>query len=95
MTSRHASLQRAAEALSDLADQAQRQMELASLVRQTLSPLSRPGFSGSDLKPCGALTVYAAAPEWAARLRFEAARIQQVAADNDWPVKQVRITVAR
>ena len=83
-----------ASALNDLAARAHNQIELAELLRGALHPDLREGFAGSDLDPGGTLTVFAAAPEWAARLRFEAAGLEQAAARGGWPVRQVRIRLA-
>lgn len=81
-------------ALGDLAEQARDQVALADLLRESLQPGLREGFAGSDLDPGGTLTVYAAAPEWAARLRFEAGRLELAAGSGGWPVKRVRISLA-
>ena len=83
-----------ASALSDLAGRARSQVALADLLRDALHPDLREGFAGSELDPGGTLTVFAAAPEWAARLRFEAAGLEQAAGAGGWPVRQVRITLA-
>lgn len=80
-------------ALGDLAEQARDQMALADLLRESLQPGLREGFAGSNLHPGGTLTVFAAAPEWAARLRFEAAQLERVASNGGWPVRRVRISL--
>lgn len=81
-------------ALGDLAEQARDQVALADLLRESLQPGLREGFAGSDLDPGGTLTVFAAAPEWAARLRFEAGNMELTAVNGGWPVKRVRIRLA-
>lgn len=78
-------------ALDDLAEQARGQVALADLLRESLQPGLREGFAGSDLDPGGTLTVFAAAPEWAARLRFEADRLEAAAGSGGWPVRRVLI----
>lgn len=83
-----------ASTLDELAGQARDQVALADLLLDALKPGLRDGFAGSDLDPAGTLTVYAAAPEWAARLRFEAAGLQRAAGEGGWPVKRVRIRLA-
>ncbi len=83
-----------ASALDDLARQAEDQVALARLLEATLHPRLREGFAGSNLDPGGTLTVFAAAPEWAAHLRFEAANLEQAAENGGWSVKRVRITLA-
>ena len=80
--------------LDDLAEQARDQVALADLLRDALQPGLREGFAGSDLDPGGTLTVFAAAPEWAARLRFEAGNLELAAGNGGWPVKRVRIRLA-
>ncbi|MCY3940631.1 MAG: DciA family protein [Gammaproteobacteria bacterium] len=81
-------------ALGDLAEQARDQVALADLLRESLQPGLREGFAGSNLDPGGTLTVFAAAPEWAARLRFEARNMERTAGNGGWPVKRVRIRLA-
>lgn len=81
-------------ALGDLAEQARDQVALADLLRESLQPGLREGFAGSDLDPGGTLTVFAAAPEWAARLRFEAANMELAAGNGGWAVRSVRIKLA-
>lgn len=81
-------------ALGDLAKQARDQVALADLLRESLQPGLREGFAGSDLDPGGTLTVFAAAPEWAARLRFEAGNMELAAGNGGWPVRRVRISLA-
>lgn len=81
-------------ALDELAEQARDQVALADLLRESLQPGLREGFAGSDLDPGGTLTVFAAAPEWAARLRFEAGRLEAAAGSGGWPVRRVRIKLA-
>ncbi len=81
-------------ALRDLARQADDQIALAAMLQETLQEDLRAGFAGSDLNPGGTLTVFAAAPEWAARLRFETPRLEQAACDGGWPVKRIRIKLA-
>lgn len=81
-------------ALDDLAEQARDQVALADLLRESLQPGLREGFAGSDLDSGGTLTVFAAAPEWAARLRFEADRLEAAAGSGGWPVRRVRIRLA-
>ena len=83
-----------ASALSDLAARARKQAALAELLRDALHPDLREGFAGSELDPGGTLTVFAAAPEWAARLRFEADGLVRAAGAGGWPVRQVRIRLA-
>lgn len=83
-----------AAALADLTGQARDQIALAEQLRGALHPDLRDGFAGSDLDAGGALTVFAAAPEWAARLRFEAANLKEAATNAGWPVRQVRIRLA-
>ena len=78
-------------ALDDLATQARDQVALADLLRESLQPGLREGFAGSDLDPGGTLTVFAAAPEWAARLRFEAGRLEVAAGSGGWTVRRVLI----
>ena len=78
-------------ALGDLAEQARDQVALADLLRESLQPGLREGFAGSDLDPGGTLTVFATAPEWAARLRFEAGNMELVAGKGGWTVRRVRI----
>ena len=80
-----------ASTLGDLATQARNQIALADQLREALQPELREGFAGSDLDPAGTLTVYAAAPEWAARLRFELRGLKKAAGNGGWPVKKVRI----
>ncbi len=80
-----------ASALSDLTKRARDQMALAERLRDALHPSLREGLAGSNLDPGGILTIFAAAPEWAARLRFEAAGLEQAALNSGWPVRQVRI----
>ena len=80
-----------ASTLGDLATQARNQIALADQLREALQPELREGFAGSDLDPAGTLTVYAAAPEWAARLRFELSGLKKAAGNGGWPVKRVRI----
>ena len=84
-----------AATLRSLAEQAQDQIALANLLREALHPELREGFAGSDLDPGGTLTVFAVAPEWAARLRFEATGLEQAAGNEGWPVKRVRIKLAQ
>lgn len=86
--------QPASSALGGLARQARDQIALADLLREALHPELREGFAGSDLDPGGTLTVFAAAPEWAARLRFEAAGLERTASEAGWPVARVRIALA-
>ena len=81
-------------ALGDLSEQARDQVALAKLLRESLQPGLRAGFAGSDLDPGGTLTVFAAAPEWAARLRFEAGNMEQAAGNGGWPVRRFRIRLA-
>ena len=81
-------------ALGDLSEQARDQVALADLLRESLQPGLREGFAGSDLDPGGTLTVFAAAPEWAARLRFEAGNMERTAGNGGWPVRRVRIRLA-
>lgn len=81
-------------ALGELATQARDQVALADLLRESLQPGLREGFAGSDLDPGGTLTVFAAAPEWAARLRFEAANMELAAGNGGWPVRRVHIRLA-
>ncbi|MXW73079.1 MAG: hypothetical protein F4Y31_12245 [Gammaproteobacteria bacterium] len=81
-------------ALGDLAEQARAQVALADLLRESLQPGLREGFAGSDLDPGGTLTIFAAAPEWAARLRFEAGNMERAAGNGGWPVRRVRIRLA-
>ena len=83
-----------AAALSGLTTQARDQIALAEQLRGALPPDLREGFAGSDLDPGGTLTVFAAAPEWAARLRFETADLERAAANAGWPVRQIRIRLA-
>lgn len=83
-----------ASTLDELAEQARGQVALANALLEALKPDLRDGFAGSDLDPSGTLTVYAAAPEWAARLRFEDANLQQAAGNGGWAVKRVRIRLA-
>ena len=83
-----------AAALSGLTAQARDQIALAERLRDALHPNLRQGFAGSDLNPGGTLTVFAAAPEWAARLRFETGDLEKAAAKAGWPVRQVRISLA-
>lgn len=80
--------------LDDLAAQARDQTALADLLRDALQPGLREGFAGSDLDPGGTLTVFAAAPEWAARLRFEAGNMEMAAGKDGWAVKRVLIRLA-
>ncbi len=80
--------------LGDLVTQARNQIALADRLREALDPELREGFAGSDLDPGGTLTVFAAAPEWAARLRFEVNGLEQAAGNGGWDVKQVRIKLA-
>lgn len=80
--------------LRDLARQADDQIALAAMLQETLQEDLRAGFAGSDLDRGGTLTVFAAAPEWAARLRFETPRLEQAACDGGWPVKRMRIKLA-
>ena len=86
--------QNVASSLNDLARQARDQMALADLLCETLQPGLREGFAGSELDAGGTLTVFAAAPEWAARLRFEAANMERAAGNGGWPVRRVRIRIA-
>ncbi|WP_446830624.1 DciA family protein [Candidatus Foliamicus sp.] len=86
--------ERVAAALSDWTTQAGNQMALAERLREALHPELREGFAGSDLDAGGTLTVYAAAPEWAARLRFEATGLEQAAGKGGWAVRKVRIKLA-
>ena len=81
-------------ALGELAERAREQVALADLLRESLQPGLREGFAGSDLDPNGTLTVFAAAPEWAARLRFEADNMELAAGNSGWPVRRVRISLA-
>ncbi|MDE0243767.1 MAG: hypothetical protein OXM59_00250 [Gammaproteobacteria bacterium] len=81
-------------ALGALAEQARDQVALADLLRESLQPGLREGFAGSDLDAGGTLTVFAAAPEWAARLRFEAANMERTAGRGGWAVRHVRISLA-
>ncbi len=83
-----------ADALGDLAEQARDQVALADLLRESLQPGLREGFAGSDLDPGGTLTIFAVAPEWAARLRFEADKLEQTAVSGGWTVRRVRISLA-
>lgn len=78
-------------ALGDLSEQARDQVALANLLRESLQPGLREGFAGSDLDPDGTLTIFAVAPEWAARLRFEAGNMELTAVNGGWPVRRVRI----
>ena len=80
--------------LGDLAAQARDQVALADLLREALQPGLREGFAGSNLDPGGTLTVFASAPEWAARLRYEAGNMELAAGNGGWPVKRVRIKSA-
>lgn len=80
--------------LGELSERAREQVALADLLREALQPGLREGFAGSDLDPGGTLTVFAAAPEWAARLRFEAGPLERAAGSGGWPVKRVRIKSA-
>lgn len=86
--------ERPASTLGDLARQAEDQMALATLLVEALQPGLREGFAGSELDPGGTLTVFATAPEWAARLRFEAANLKQAAGKGGWPIRRVRIRLA-
>ena len=81
-------------ALDDLAEQARDQVALADLLREALQPGLREGFAGSDLDPGGTLTVFAAEPEWAARLRFEADKLEVAAGSAGWQVRRVLIKLA-
>ena len=83
-----------ASTLGDLVTQARDQIALADQLREALHPDLREGFAGSDLDPGGTLTVFAAAPEWAARLRFELDGLEKAAGSGGWPVKRVRISLA-
>ena len=83
-----------ASTLDELAEQARGQVALARVLLDALKPDVREGFAGSDLDPSGTLTVYAAASEWAARLRFEEANLKQAAGNGGWAVKRVRIRLA-
>lgn len=83
-----------AAALSALTTQARDQIALAERLRDALHPELREGFAGSNLDAGGILTVFAAAPEWAARLRFEAAGLEKAAENGGWPVRKVRIMLA-
>ena len=83
-----------ASTLDGLAEQARDQVALAEVIVNSLQPGLREGFAGSDLDPAGTLTVYVAAPEWAARMRFEATSIGNAAGEGGWPVKRVRISLA-
>ena len=86
--------ERLTAALDGLAEQARDQVALAEVIENALQPDLREGFAGSDLDPAGTLTVYAAAPEWAALMHFEAAGIEKAANEAGWPVKRVRIRLA-
>ena len=83
-----------ASALSALSAQARDQTALATLLREALQPDLRAGFAGSDLDASGVLTIFAAAPEWAARLRFETAELETAAGNGGWQVRQVVIKLA-
>ncbi len=83
-----------AASLAGLTVQARDQIALAEQLRGALHPDLHDGFAGSDLDAGGTLTVFAAAPEWAARLRFETANLEEAAANAGWPVRQVRIQLA-
>ncbi len=83
-----------AASLADLTARARDQIALAEQLRGALRPGLHDGFAGSDLDADGTLTVFAAAPEWAARLRFETAHLEETAANAGWPVKQIRIKLA-
>lgn len=80
--------------LNDLAARAREQISLEYMLRETLQPGLREGLTGSDLDPSGTLTVFAGAPEWAARLRFEAGNLKRAAGKGGWKVKRVRISLA-
>ncbi len=83
-----------ASALSDLTALARGQTALSERLRSALQPDLRDGFAGCDLDPGGTLTVFAAAPEWAARLRFETDGLKAAAGNDGWPVRQIRIKLA-
>ena len=80
--------------LGRLAEAARVRSDLSDYLRNHLDPTVAAGFVHCNIRDEGNLVVTAASPEWASRLRFEAASISELCAAHGTPVKSVRFRVS-
>lgn len=84
---------RPGSALNELATRAERSLDLAATLRQGLPESLAGGLDAASLHPDGTLVVTATSPAWAARLRFEEARLLALCAGRDPPAMRLRVRV--
>jgi len=80
--------------LRDLAVEARRREQLSDYLRKHLSASLVDGFLHCNMKDETTLVVIAASPEWASRLRFEAAQLIRLCAQQGTKITAVKVRVA-
>ena len=81
-------------ALSRLAAEASRRLELADHLRNTLDPAIGAQMTGCNLRDDGTLVVLTTSPEWAARLRFESTTLLSACRELHPGTTKVQVRVA-
>ena len=80
--------------LGQLAGEAKRRIDLGEHLRSCLPAPLGEGVMHCNIEPENTVTVLAASPEWAARLRFEASAILKLSQQKEPGIQQVRVRVA-
>jgi hypothetical protein len=85
---------RPGSALHELARQAGATADLALVLRNGLTPELAGALRSASIHDDGTLVVLASSPAWAARLRFEEARLLALCADQRPPVNRLKVRVS-
>jgi hypothetical protein len=80
--------------LGKLAGEARRRADLGEHLRSGLGAGLGAGITHCNIDSANAVTVLAASPEWAARLRYEAGKILELVREKEPGVERVRVRVA-
>jgi hypothetical protein len=81
--------------LDSLVQQARRMGELTRVLRTALDPDLASSLKSANLRDGGVLVLICESSNWAARLRFEAESLMDVARSNGATVHTCRVTVSR
>jgi len=80
--------------LGQLASEASRRVDLSEHLRKGLPAPLGEGLLHCNIEPENTITVLAASPEWAARLRYETPVILQLSRQKEPGIEQVKVRVA-
>ncbi len=80
--------------LGRLAGEARRRIDLGEHLRSRLPAPLGDGVLHCNIEPENTVTVMAASPEWAARLRYEAAEILKLSQQKEPGIQEVKVRVA-